>query len=54
MDDISRLEEQANFADEYGDRIAERELFAVALVCKEFGRIGKKYKIVDESWRWEE
>ena len=41
MADISKLEEQANFADEYGNRIAEWELFAVALVCKELGRIGK-------------
>lgn len=41
MANISKLEEQANFADEYGDRIAEWELFAVALVCKELGRIGK-------------
>lgn len=41
MADISKLEQQANFADEYGDRIAEWELFAVALVCKELGRIGK-------------
>ena len=41
MADISKLEEQANFADEYGDRIAEWELFAVALICKELGRIGK-------------
>lgn len=39
--DISKLEQQANFADEYGDRIAEWELFAVALICKELGRIGK-------------
>lgn len=39
--DISKLEEQENFADEYGNRIAEWELFAVALVCKELGRIGK-------------
>ena len=41
MADISKLEEQEGFADEYGDRIAEWELFAVALVCKELGRIGK-------------
>ena len=41
MADISKLEEQESFADEYGDRIAEWELFAVALVCKELGRIGK-------------
>ena len=41
MADISKLEQQANFADEYGDRIAEWELFSVALVCKELGRIGK-------------
>lgn len=41
MADISRLEQQERFADEYGDRIAEWELFAVALVCKELGRIGK-------------
>ena len=41
MADISKLEEQESFADEYGDRIAEWELFAIALVCKELGRIGK-------------
>ena len=41
MADISKLEEQESFADEYGDRIAEWELFAVALICKELGRIGK-------------
>ena len=35
------LEQQESFADEYGDRIAEWELFAVALICKELGRIGK-------------
>lgn len=41
MADISKLEQQESFADEYCDRIAEWELFAVALVCKELGRIGK-------------
>ena len=41
MADISKLEQQKGFADEYGDRIAEWELFAVALICKELGRIGK-------------
>ena len=41
MADISKLEQRENFADEYGDRIAEWELFAVALICKELGRIGK-------------
>lgn len=41
MDNISKLEQQESFADEYGDRIAEWELFAVALICKELGRIGK-------------
>lgn len=41
MADISKLEEQESFAYEYGDRIAEWELFAVALICKELGRIGK-------------
>lgn len=41
MADISKLEQQENFADEYSDRIAEWELFAVALICKELGRIGK-------------
>ena len=41
MADISKLEEQESFADEYGDRIAEWELFAVALICKELGKIGK-------------
>ena len=41
MADITKLEQQENFAYEYGDRIAEWELFAVALICKELGRIGK-------------
>ena len=41
MSDISKLEEQESFADEYGDRIAEWELFSVSLICKELGRIGK-------------
>lgn len=41
MADISKLEQQESFVDEYGDRIAEWELFAVALICKELGRIGK-------------
>ena len=41
MADISKLEQQESFADEYGDRIAEWELFAVALICKELGRIGR-------------
>ena len=41
MADISKLEQQESFADEYGNRIAEWELFAVALICKELGRIGK-------------
>ena len=41
MADISKLEEQDSFADEYGDRIAKWELFAIALICKELGRIGK-------------
>ena len=41
MADISKLEEQESFADKYSDRIAEWELFAVALICKELGRIGK-------------
>lgn len=41
MADISKLEQQANFADEYGDRIAEWELFAIALICREIGKIGK-------------
>ena len=41
MADISKLEQRESFADEYGDRIAEWELFAVALICKELGRIGK-------------
>ena len=41
MADISKLEQQESFADEYGDRIAEWELFAVALICKELGKIGK-------------
>lgn len=41
MADISKLEQRESFADEYGDRIAEWELFSVALICKELGRIGK-------------
>ena len=41
MADISKLEQQESFADEYGDRIEEWELFAVALICKELGKIGK-------------
>lgn len=41
MADFSKLEQQESFADEYGDRIVEWELFAVALICKELGRIGK-------------
>ena len=41
MADISKLDQQESFADEYGDRIAEWELFAVALICKELGKIGK-------------
>ena len=41
MTDISKLEQQESFSDEYGDRIAEWELFAVALICKELGKIGK-------------
>ena len=41
MADISKLEQQESFADEYGDRIAEWELFAFSLICKELGRIGK-------------
>lgn len=35
------MKDDFSFADEYGDRITEWELFAVALVCKELGRIGK-------------
>lgn len=60
MADISKLEQQANFADEYGDRIAEWELFAVALICKELGRIGKmtpeqakKYDVEKETKKTE-
>ena len=41
MADISKLEQQENFADEYGDRISGWELFAIALICKELGKIGK-------------
>ena len=41
MADISKLEQQEGFADEYGDRIAEWELFAIALICREIGEIGK-------------
>ena len=40
MADISKLEQQ-NYEQEYSDRIAEWELFAVALICKELGEIGK-------------
>ena len=60
MADISKLEQQENFADEYGDRIAEWELFAVALICKELGRIGKmtpeqakKYDVAKETKKTE-
>ena len=38
MADISKLEQQAELL---ADRIAEWELFMVALICKEIGRIGK-------------
>lgn len=41
MADISKLEQQENFADEYGNRIAEWELFAIALICRDIGKIGK-------------
>ena len=41
MADISKLEQQADFSDEYADRIEEWDLLAVALICKELGRIGK-------------
>ena len=34
MADTSKLEEQANFADEYGDRIAEWELFAILQIYR--------------------
>ena len=60
MADISKLEQQESFADEYGDRIAEWELFAVALICKELGRIGKmtpeqakKYDVEKETKKTE-
>lgn len=60
MADISKLEQQENFADEYGDRIAEWELFSVALICKEIGRIGKmtpkqakKYDVEKETKKTE-
>ena len=41
MIDISKLEQQKSFADEYGDRIAEWDLLAVAMICREIGKIGK-------------
>ena len=41
MVDISKLEQQADYSEQYGDRIAEWELFAIALICKELGKIGK-------------
>ena len=60
MADISKLEQQENFADEYGDRIAEWELFAIALICKELGKIGKmtpeqakKYDVEKETKKTE-
>lgn len=60
MADISKLEQQESFSDEYGDRIAEWELFAVALVCKELGRIckmtpeqAKKYNAEKETKKTE-
>lgn len=60
MADISKLEKQESFADEYGDRIAEWELFSVALICKELGRIGKmtpeqakKYDVEKETKKTE-
>ena len=60
MADISKLEQQESFADEYGDRIAEWELFAIALICKELGRIGKmtpeqakKYDVEKETKKTE-
>lgn len=60
MADISKLEQQESFADEYGDRIAEWELFAIALICKELGKIGKmtpeqakKYDVEKETKKTE-
>ena len=60
MADISKLEQQESFADEYSDRIAEWELFAVALICKELGKIGKmtpeqakKYDVEKETKKTE-
>ena len=41
MADISKLEQQESFADEYGDRIAEWDLVAVEIICREIGKIGK-------------
>ena len=41
MDNIQRLEQQADYSEQYGDRISEWELFAVALICREIGKIGK-------------
>ena len=41
MANILKLEQQESFADKYSDRIAEWELFAIALICKELGKIGK-------------
>lgn len=60
MSEISLSEQHESFANEYGDRIAEWELFAVALVCKELGRIGKmtpeqakKYDVEKETKKTE-
>ena len=41
MDNIQLLEEQADYSEQYGNRIAEWELFAIALICREIGKIGK-------------
>lgn len=38
---MSKLEQQADYSQKYGDRIADWELFAVAMICREIGKIGK-------------
>lgn len=35
------MKDDFNFADEYGDRIAEWDLAAVGIICREIGKIGK-------------
>ncbi len=41
MADTLKLEQQADYSQEYADRISEWELFSVALICREIGKIGK-------------